>query len=177
MLKDINIKPVAPGDVLWYEIDKEILFCIFIEPINQNPSYYKCLEEAFRKIKALSTGYRYLGIQYGPVDCMDPYNVFSRESLLLLTIFDHHHCEIWLCGDNDDFRAYQYNQYRKFVNDVIETHKKSSSKGRSRLKNESRKYDGNNSNDLMENKINGSSFKLFEQEITPVNYISGDFVF
>lgn len=128
-MEDINIKPMAAGDVLSYTINKEILFCVFTNPVDQNQSYFECLEEAFKKIKSQLTGYRFLAIQRESIDNEYTVNDTSRNVLLLQTIFNHLNAEIWICNDTDDLnKVNQFKRYNKFVTSSIETNNKGYSK-------------------------------------------------
>lgn len=114
---------MAAGDVLSYKVDKEILFCIFTNPVDQNQSYFECIEEAFKKIKSQLVGYRYLAIQRESIDNEYTVNDTTRNVLLLQTIFNHLNAEIWICNDTDWNKVDQFKHYNKFVTSSIETNK------------------------------------------------------
>lgn len=167
---DIDVKPVAPGDVLVYHINSEAVFCIFIKPVNKNPSYYQCMEDAFNKMQTIVSGYRYLGIQQGPVYTRFAYEVICRKLVLLQTIFTNHNSEVWLCGHTENYRAFQYNQYSKLVYDVVEVKNKGNySKGtvKTKSKIENRKHNTNgvnNCNDSIDQNISGNIAQYVGQE-------------
>lgn len=127
-MEDINIKPMAAGDVLSYTVNNEMLFCVFTNPVDQNQSYFECLEEAFKKIKSQLTGYRFLAIQRESMDNEYTVNDTSRIVLLLQTIFTHLNAEIWICNDTDLNKVDQFKHYNKFVTSSIETNNKGYSK-------------------------------------------------
>lgn len=134
-MEDINVKPVAAGDVLNYKINNEELFCIFIRPIDKNPCYFECLSKAFHTMKSQMTGYRYLAIQRESIN--DP-NVsgIPRHILLLQTVFSTIKAEIWICNDNDLCEVNQFKHYKNFVtNTMVEKHNKlPKSSGKQKLK-------------------------------------------
>lgn len=123
LLEDINIKPVAAGDILTYKIGTELLICIFVMPMNKNPTYFTSLEKAFTEMKSLMTGYRYLGIQYVPMRHEHynsrPYYCIPRNLLLLREIFDRKSAEIWLCGDPKQDKTNDFKLYNRFVQNAI----------------------------------------------------------
>lgn len=102
---------MAPGDVLSYTVNNELLFCIFITPISSNQSYFSCLEKAFKKMKSQMTNYRYLGIQKDPSNPI----LMSRHLLLLKMVFSNFNCEIWICGGVETRKLNQHRQYNKHV--------------------------------------------------------------
>lgn len=122
-MEDINIKPIAPGDVWSYKIGIELLFCIFIKPEHQNPSYFRCLNKAFNMIKSAVTGYRYLGIQLEQPALLDRNFNTNRTLIMLQSVFSQASAEIWLCGDNKHINSQKYQQYRKTVDTAIEMNK------------------------------------------------------
>lgn len=121
LLEDIQLKPMAPGDVLSYTVNSELLFCIFITPISSNQSYFCCLEKAFKKMKSQMTNYRYLGIQK---DRTNPF-LMSRHLLLLKIVFSNFNCEIWICDDVDDRKFNQRRQYNKNIRSNTEVNVRS----------------------------------------------------
>lgn len=111
-MNDINIRPVAPGDIVSYKIGNEVLFCIFVVPEDRSQSYYENLEKAFLKMKSELTGYRYFGIQRGSV------NDLSRHLLLLQTVFNNLNAEIWLCNDTESNKANELRLYNSCINSI-----------------------------------------------------------
>jgi len=186
-LQDINVKPMAPGDLLTYQIDTEIVFCILIKPCNENPSYFRCLEKAFQKMKSQLTGYRYLGVQQDPLN--HNYNLpsLSRNLYLLKTIFSNRNAEIWVCGDTEQHKELQYQQYKKIVSDAIQMNQKRNSKtnAKTRNKSERKKHSTNGSTskrNLTENYYcktpDGNTLTCIDQEqISIDNYITGNYIF
>lgn len=134
---------MAAGDVLTYKVDKEVLFCIFFT--HNNPSYFECLEKAFKEIKSQLTGYRFLGIQQDPINYSNKHHGVSRHLALIRSVFSNHDAEIWICGDTNMHKSQQMLQFQKVVNNAIEVNKIVTSKPRanSRLKTERKKYNSN----------------------------------
>jgi len=150
---------MAHGDLLVYKIDSEVLFCLFIKPFDQNSTYYRSLEKAFQDMKSQLTGYRYLGIQQEPIS-YKPYQYnLPRTLYMLKSVFSVQNAEIWVCGDTEQHKAYNYQQYKKIVNDVIELNQKRNSKPNSKSKNRlERKRHGAN--------INNTKHDLSEKHYT-----------
>lgn len=120
-MEDINIKPVAAGDILSYTIDTELLICIFVKPMDS--SYFKCLEKAFTEMKLLMPGYRYLGIQYSTDDNFGKsYSHIPRNLLLLQSVFDKEKAEIWMCGDSKQNKSKEIEYYNRIVRNSIARH-------------------------------------------------------
>ncbi|XP_050063348.1 origin recognition complex subunit 1-like isoform X3 [Aphis gossypii] len=145
LLKDINIKPMAPGDILSYKIDTEVIFCIFIKPFDQNPSYFRCLEKAFQEMKSQITGYRYLGVQQDPLNHKTNIHNLSRNLIMLKSVFSNRNAEIWVCGDTDQHNSFQYQQYKKTVTDAIDINHKRSPRtsAKSRTKSDRKRHSTN----------------------------------
>lgn len=114
LLQDIDVKPMVPGDILSYIINEELLICIMITPIHNNPSFYKCLEKAYNKMKLKMTGYRYLALQQVQINSQK--YCFSQCIKLLKFIFGDKNSEIWICGNTDAYRS--LNQLNEFNNTV-----------------------------------------------------------
>lgn len=125
-MKDINIKPIALGDVWSYKIGIEILFCIFIKPEHENPSYFKCLNKAFNEIKSEVTGYRYLAIQLERPSPLNLNNITGRTLILLTSIFNQASAEIWICGDTKNINTQKFQHYKNTVHTAIEMNKRGS---------------------------------------------------
>lgn len=186
LLKDINIKPMAPGDILSYKIDTEVLFCIFIKPFDQNPSYFRCLEKAFQEMKSQLTGYRYLGIQQDPLNHKTNIHNLSRNLIMLKSVFNNRNAEIWICGDTDQHNSFQYQQYKKTVTDAIDVNHKRSSRtsAKSRTKSDKKRHSTNSNtskHDSTENyycktTTDVNSVEHLNQEQTSIdNYITENF--
>ncbi|XP_026818402.1 protein PF14_0175-like isoform X3 [Rhopalosiphum maidis] len=186
LLQDINVKPVAAGDVLLYKIDTEVLFCIFIQSIDQHPSYCKSLEDAFQKMKSQLTGYRYLAIQQDPLNHKTNIHNFARNLAMLKSVFSNRNAEIWICGDTEQHNTLQYQQYKKTVTDTIDVshkrHSKTSSRSKNKLDRKRHSINSNNSNtskhDSEENHyckntpdVNAVKY-LNQEEISINNYIT-----
>ncbi|XP_060847866.1 uncharacterized protein LOC132927368 isoform X3 [Rhopalosiphum padi] len=186
LLQDINVKPVTAGDVLLYKIDTEVLFCIFIQSIDQHPSYCKSLEDAFQEMKSQLTGYRYLAIQQDPLNHKTNMHHFARNLAMLKSVFSNRNAEIWICGDTEQHNTLQYQQYKKIVTDAIDVghkrHSKTSSRSRNKLDRKRHSINSNNSNtskhDSEENHyckntpdVNAVKY-LNQEEISSNNYIT-----
>lgn len=143
---------MAPGNVLSYIVNHEVILCIFIMPISSNPLYFSCLEKAFKEIKSQMTGFRYLGIQHDRSN----YYMMSRHLLLLKTVFSDSNAEIWVCGDVDNCNTNQHKQYNKNIRLNTDVNTKRYSK--TRFETEKRKYGTNSVTntstyyDVMQNK-------------------------
>lgn len=184
LLKDINIKPMAHGDLLTYKIDSEVLFCIFIKPLDQNSAYFRCLEKAFQEMKSQMTGYRYLGIQQEPISYRSYQHTLPRTLCTLKSVFSVQNAEIWICGDTEQHKALNYQQYKNIVNDAIEVNQKRNSKtnARSKHRSERKKRESTNSNNSkheLSEKYNSKNTLdvnavpyLNQDQITVDNYIT-----
>ncbi|XP_025196678.1 uncharacterized protein LOC112595618 isoform X3 [Melanaphis sacchari] len=182
LLNDINIKPMAPGDILLYKIGTEVLFCIFIKPFDQNPSYFKCLEKAFQEMKSQLTGYRYLGVQQDPLIHKTNTHNLARNLSMLKSVFSNRNAEIWVCGDTEQHKTYQYQQYKKTVTDAIDVnHKrnsKTSAKSRNKLDKKRHSTNNNSKHGSAENynckntSVVNSVTRLNQEEISIDNYMT-----
>ncbi|VVC28862.1 Hypothetical protein CINCED_3A014362 [Cinara cedri] len=156
LLQDMHIKPRAPGEILSYKIHNELLICILISPIENNPLFYQCLEKTYNKMKSQMTGYRYLAFQKKQNNGWISPICFSQCITLLQLIFNDSKAEIWLCGVQDNLRKYQLKQYQKTVNTAIKNqHIKPYSKSRyinrTPDKTNSTFNNGDNQNDILNN--------------------------
>jgi len=175
---------MAHGDLLIYKVDSEVLFCLFIKPFDQNSTYFRSLEKAFQKMKSQLTGYRYLGIQQEPISYKPYQHTLMRTLCMLKSVFSVQNAEIWVCGDTEQHKAYNYQQYKKIVNDVIELNQKRNSKPNTKSKHRSeRKKQSANSNnskhDLSEKNHGKNSSDVIavtylNQEPSVDNYITGN---
>ncbi|XP_015376653.1 PREDICTED: uncharacterized protein LOC107170631 isoform X6 [Diuraphis noxia] len=148
LLEDINVKPMTHGDLLIYKVDSEVLFCLFLKPYDQNPMYFRSLEKAFQEMKSQLTGYRYLGIQQEPISYKPSQHILPRILCVLKSVFSVQNAEIWVCGDTEQHKTYNYQQYKKVVNDVIDLNQKRNSKpsNKSRHRLEKKKHSANSNN-------------------------------
>lgn len=112
-IKDLDVRPLVPGDVLSYKIDNELLICIFIKP--GSSSFYRCLENAYKQIQSELTGYRYLAFQHVQKKGFISQNCFYRCIFLLQSIFSSRNAEIWICGTYEDHEAYYLNKFNKTI--------------------------------------------------------------
>ncbi|XP_050530524.1 uncharacterized protein LOC126899551 isoform X2 [Daktulosphaira vitifoliae] len=119
LLNDINIKPMASGDVLMYKINGEVLLCIFVNSFGQHKDRYKCLEKSFNKIKSMLNGYRFFGIQQNLKVSDSESEDIWRKVFLLRSVFTKQSGEIWMCGDTNAHKLMQYEEYKKTVNDAM----------------------------------------------------------
>lgn len=134
---------MAAGDVLSYKINNEELFCIFTKSIDQNPSYFECLEKAFQSMKLQMSGYRYLAIQRESINDPNTKSGTPRHILLLQTVFSTFKGEIWICNNNDSCEVNQFEYYNSFVtNTMVERNKRYSLKlnSKQKYKTEKKKY-------------------------------------
>jgi len=146
---------MAHGDLLIYKVDSEVLFCLFIKPFDQNLTYYRSLEKAFQDMKSQLTGYRYLGVQQEPLGYKSYLYNLSRTLCMLKSVFSVQNAEIWVCGDTEQHKALNYQQYKKIVSDVIELNQKRNSKPNTKSRNRSERKrlsvnSNNNKHDLSE---------------------------
>lgn len=138
---------MAAGDVLSYRINNEELFCIFTKSIDQNPSYFECLEKAFQSLKSQMSGYRYIAIQRESIYDLNIKSSTSRHILLLQTVFSTFKAEIWICNNNDLCEAHQFEHYKSFVtNTMVERNKRYSWKSNSKQKSKTEKKKYKNAN-------------------------------
>ncbi|XP_050438282.1 GATOR complex protein WDR24-like isoform X4 [Adelges cooleyi] len=123
LINDINMKPMAPGEIRMYKINGEVLICVFVKSLDKDRDHYKSLEKAFNLIKTQLSGYRYLGLQQRSASSEYDFDIMSHQIILLRSVFNNQNAEIWLCGDNDSHKAMQYEQYQKIVKESIEANK------------------------------------------------------
>lgn len=178
---------MAHGDLLIYKVDSEVLFCLFIKPFDQNLIYYKSLEKAFQDMKSQLTGYRYLGVQQEPLIYNKPYLYnLPRTLCILKSVFSVQNAEIWVCGDTEQHKALNYQQYKNIVSDVIELNQKRNSKPSTKSRNKpERKRHSVNSNsskhDLSEQHYSKNTSDvnavtcLNRETISVDNYITGKY--
>lgn len=157
---------MAHGDLLMYKIDTEVLFCVFIKPFDQYSSYFRCIEKAFQEMKSHLTGYRYLGVQQEPLTYKPNQHTLTRSLAILKSVFSNQNAEIWICGDTEQHKAHNYQQYKKIVNDAIDLNQKRNSKTNVKSKNrpERKKHVNNSRHDLSE--------KHYSKNISDVNAVT-----
>lgn len=119
-LKDIELKPLTAGDSFIYKIDNEVLICIFIRP--NISSFYKCIENAYKKMQSELTGYRYFAFQHMPKTGFLSQKCFHQCLFLIQSTFSGRNAEIWVCGTYEDYDAYCLNQFNKKIESYKNEH-------------------------------------------------------
>uniref|UniRef100_A0A2H8U190 O-acetyl-ADP-ribose deacetylase C6orf130 n=1 Tax=Melanaphis sacchari TaxID=742174 RepID=A0A2H8U190_9HEMI len=110
LLKDVKNKKLNPGAITTYNVNNEVIICMFF---TQN-SLYSSLEDGFKSIDQTFKYYKYLAIQSGPIE---PSISLKHISLIVLILRSTSHlCELWLCGDVNQTSVINYDEYYRNLN-------------------------------------------------------------